>query len=240
MHAIYSYEYIKTEDEKRRDELCNICTSTSRGWRLHNSAHPPGRRHFPTNRSFLLNANPTLHAPSRRAELSRTLTPSARQRIQSSPSRSLSDCYFCPCIKGFLSSTGMATSALSPLPSVSASREEYALPCAREAVAAAARLEGIGWAFAPPAGRGSGVAILFYPGALVDAASYGVLATLLAGLGHAVVLMDDSEEESVMPMDRTGARACGAAAAARKTLGLPLEKILLAGHSVGLTQADPG
>jgi len=131
--------------------------------------------------------------------------------------------------------------APSPSPLLPASREEYALPCARSALAAAARLEGVGWAFAPPAGRGSGVAVLFYPAALIDAASYAVLATLIAGLGHAVVLLDDCDEESVMPMDRTGARACGAAAAARSKLGLPLEKILLAGHSVGRCslQVDP-
>ena len=93
--------------------------------------------------------------------------------------------------------------------------------------------------FAPPTGRGSGVAVLFYPGGLVDVQSYAVLASQLAGLGHAVVLMgSDDTSSSIIDGartrgDRTGARARAAAAAARAKLGLPLEKVLLAGHSQG-------
>ena len=116
--------------------------------------------------------------------------------------------------------------------------ERMLLPRAREALAGAERLDGVGWVFAPPAGLSSGVAVMFYPGGVVDVESYAVLATHLAGLGHAVVLIAFSDQtylregESAVS-DKTGALASAAAAAARTTLGLPLEKIVLAGHSAG-------
>jgi hypothetical protein len=85
-------------------------------------------------------------------------------------------------------------------------------------------VDGVGWVFAPPTGLSSGVAVLFYPGGLVDVESYAVLATHLAGLGHAVVLMAFSDETYLREgesanADKTGALACAAAVAARTTLG---------------------
>jgi len=120
---------------------------------------------------------------------------------------------------------------LAPLPP--RAREALAaavLPRARRALGTGDRLEGVGWLFAPAPGRGSGVAVLFYPGALVDVESYAVLATHLAGLGHAVVLIATTEPAIEDP---TGALARAAAAAARTKLNLPLQKIILAGHSAG-------
>jgi hypothetical protein len=87
------------------------------------------------------------------------------------------------------------------------------LPRAAEAlVATAERLEDIGWVFPPPAGvAASGVAVLFYHGFLVDVESYAILATHIASLGHAVVLITTTE---IAVADRQEARACYAAAAA--------------------------
>jgi hypothetical protein len=79
------------------------------------------------------------------------------------------------------------------LPFASIAPPATQLPRARQALAAAVPLEGVGWAFAP-AGRGSGVAVLFYPGGLVTPESYAVLATNLADLGHAVVLIAAATE----------------------------------------------
>jgi hypothetical protein len=103
-------------------------------------------------------------------------------------------------------------------------------PRAAEALATADRLEGVGWVFAP-AGRGSGVAVLFYPAALVDVESYAVLATHLADLGHAAVVLMATTEPAIQ--DPTGALARAAAGAARIKLGFPLAKAILAGNSMG-------
>jgi hypothetical protein len=108
------------------------------------------------------------------------------------------------------------------------------LPPVAEALAAAARLEGVGWVFPPPAGRSSGVVVLFYPAALVDVESYSVLAMHLAQLGHAVVLLSTTE---FAIQDPKGALARAAAEAARAKLGLPLPKIILAGNSMGALAA---
>jgi hypothetical protein len=123
-----------------------------------------------------------------------------------------------------MAATVAPSSAYSPPPLLTP-----LLPRAAEALAAADRLEGVGWVFAP-AGRGSGVAVLFYPAALVDVESYAVLATHLADLGHAAVLMATTEPAI---QDPTGALARAAAGAARIKLGIPLAKIILAGNSKG-------
>jgi len=111
------------------------------------------------------------------------------------------------------SSGDVSSTSTPPLPAPS-------LPRAHQALATAERLEGVGWAFAPTApSPGSGVAVLFYPGAFVDVESYAVLAADLAALGHAVVLINATkhEEPGQMVEDRTGALACGAAGAGAYT-----------------------